>query len=506
MALVILDGWGLGREDSTNAIACARTPVMRHLMDAYPWTSLGSSGEDVGLPRGQMGNSEVGHLNIGAGRLVLQEYQRINQAIRDGSFARNDVLRGAVRHALATGGTLHLLGLLSDGGVHSHILHLFALIDMANEMGLERVVSHAFLDGRDVPPRSALEYIEELEERVDGGPGKIRTVSGRYYAMDRDKRWDRTRLAYDAIAHGSGRAAASAREAVERSYGDGIDDEFLVPCVVGLPVEMTSADSVIFFNFRPDRPRQLTEALSREGFDGFERGEAVYPSLVTMTEYDDRYGLPVAFPPERTPNTLADVLAANGRKQLHIAETEKYAHVTYFFNGGIEEPHPGEDRVLVPSPKVATYDLKPEMSAFEVAAEAVRRVRSGAYDFVVLNFANCDMVGHSGKMEATIKAVEAVDECLGVVMNAVLEAGGGGFVTADHGNADKMLDGSGVCTAHSTSRVPFVNVTPEKRPLREGGVLGDIAPTVLEEMRIAAPPEMTGTSLYLQLAKGGAHS
>lgn len=500
--LIIMDGWGLGCDDPTNAIALARTPVMHRLMQIYPWTSLGCSGEDVGLPEGQMGNSEVGHLNIGAGRLVLQDYQRINHAIADGSFKDNAVLQSAIAHALDGGGTLHLMGLLSDGGVHSHIEHLFALIDMARVRGLSRVVTHAFLDGRDVPPRSALRYISELEGFAAAeGAGAIRTVSGRYYAMDRDNRWERTRLAYDAIVHGVGVKAPSAAASVESSYAEGVDDEFVKPSVIGNPVPMEGRDSVVFFNFRPDRPRQLTEALTDRDFDLFDRGDPVFPFLVSMTEYDDRFGVAVAFPPQKVANTLADVLAAHGRTQLHIAETEKYAHVTYFFNGGMEEPREGEDRVLIPSPSVSTYDLKPEMSAFEVAAEAVRRVKSGAYDFIVLNFANGDMVGHSGKMEPTVRAVEVVDTCVGDVLAAVFEAGGAGFVTADHGNADKMMEGTGVCTAHSTSRVPFVNATPQKRELREGGVLGDIAPTVLEEMGLPVPREMTGTSLFRQVAK-----
>lgn len=501
--LMILDGWGVGPRDDTSAIALASTPVMDRLMHEYPTTELGSSGEAVGLPAGQMGNSEVGHLNIGAGRLVLQDYQRINYAIDDGSFFRNKALRSAIERAKETGGTLHLLGLLSDGGVHSHIRHLFALIDMARDAGLSRVVTHAFLDGRDVPPRSALKYVEELDAYATDGVGKIRTIAGRYYAMDRDNRWERTRLSYDAIVHAEGTSVATGVDAVNDSYSEGKDDEFLLPRVVGERVPMAPLDSVIFFNFRPDRPRQLTEALIEKSFDRFDRGEAVFPYLVTMTEYDDQYGVVVAFPPEKVKMTLADVLAANHKTQLHIAETEKYAHVTYFFNGGIEEPKPGEDRVLIPSPKVATYDMKPEMSAAEVAEEAVPRVRGGAYDFIVLNFANCDMVGHTGFMDAAVKAVETVDACVGKVLDAVLEAGGAGFITADHGNADQMLEHHHVCTAHSTSPVPFINVTPEKRALRSGGSLGDIAPTVLEEIGLPQPREMTGRSLFVPVARAG---
>jgi 2,3-bisphosphoglycerate-independent phosphoglycerate mutase len=499
--LIILDGWGIGCQDNTNAIALARSPVMDLLMRDYPWTSLGSAGEAVGLPPGQMGNSEVGHLNIGAGRLVLQDFQRLNHAIADGSFASNPQLISAIEHARSTGGTLHLLGLLSDGGVHSHIKHLMALIEMARRRGQLRTVTHAFLDGRDVPPRSALEYVRQLGEFTKkDGAGHIRTIAGRYYAMDRDNRWDRTKLSYDAIVHATGPRVASAVDAVEQSYAHGKDDEFLIPCVVAEAVPMEPRDSVIYFNFRPDRPRQLAEALIEPVFDKFDRGDPVFPYVVTMTEYDERYNVPVAFPPMKVRQTLADVLAEHGKSQLHIAETEKYAHVTYFFNGGIEEPKVAEDRVLIPSPKVATYDMKPEMSAYEVTDEVTKRIETGKYDFIVLNFANGDMVGHSGLMEATVRAVETVDTCLGKVLDAAFGAGGAAFVTADHGNADKMLDDHHVCTAHSTSRVPFVNVTPEKRALRTGGSLGDIAPTVLEEMELPKPREMTGTSLFLPVA------
>lgn len=501
--LVILDGWGAGPAYTGNAITLAETPVLDSLYGGCPHTTLGSSGEDVGLPPGQMGNSEVGHLNIGAGRLVRQDFQRINHAIARGEFYRNPVLRSAISHALERGSTLHLMGLLSDGGVHSHVNHLLALLEMCRDSGLGDVVTHAFLDGRDVPPRSALKWVKMLDEIASpDGVGKTRTIEGRYYAMDRDRRWDRTRLAYDAIVKAEGPLARTAAEAVERSYSEGVDDEFLVPRVVGDRVPMKEGDAVIFFNFRPDRPRQLTEALSANEFDPFDRGpRPVLPFLVTMTEYDDRLGLPAAFPPEKVRETLADVLAENGKTQLHIAETEKYAHVTYFFNGGVEEPKRGEDRVLIPSPRVATYDLKPEMSAPEVAEEASRRVRCGKYDFIVLNFANGDMVGHTGSMPAAVKAVETVDACLGRVLEALRESGGAAFVTADHGNADEMLDEGAVCTAHSTSRVPFIDVTGSGRPLRPDGTLGDIAPTILEVMRIPRPSAMTGRPLYADVAK-----
>jgi len=499
--LIILDGWGLGPHDDTNAIELASTPVIDRLMSGYPWTALGASGEAVGLPPGQMGNSEVGHLNIGAGRIVPQDYQRINHSIADGSFYENEVLLGAIEHALETCGTLHLMGLLSDGGVHSHQKHLFALLEMARKAGLKRVVTHAFLDGRDTPPRSALTYIRELEQETADGVGRIRTVEGRYYAMDRDNRWDRTRAAYDAIVHASGESAASASEAVEASYLNGINDEFVLPHVVGEGELMRRQDSVIFFNFRPDRPRQLTEALIWKKFDRFDRSGPVFPYLVTMTEYDDKFDVPAAFRPEEIKETLADVLAEHGKRQLHIAETEKYAHVTYFLNGGVEEPKVGEDRVLIPSPRVATYDLQPEMSAPEVADEAVRRVNSLDYDFIVLNFANGDMVGHTGFMKATIEAVETVDKCVGKVLDAVFSAGGAGFVTADHGKADSMRQGDHACTAHSLAEVPFINATPQKRALRQGGTLGDIAPTVLEVIELPKPAQMTGRSLFDTVAK-----
>lgn len=481
-----------------NAIALAGTPVFDRLRRDYPSTVLGSSGEAVGLPPGQMGNSEVGHLNLGAGRVVLQDFMRINSSISDGSFFSNSVLKGAIDGAASAGGTLHLMGLLSDGGVHSHIDHLFALLDMARDAGCLRVCTHAFLDGRDVPPRSALKWVRMLEQRAcELGIGEIRTVQGRYYAMDRDNRWERTRRAYDAIVRAVAPVARTAGEAVESSYAQGIDDEFLVPVIVGSPVPVHPRDTFIFFNFRQDRPRQLANALVNHVFDQFDRGPGpVIPYLVTMTQYDEQLGVPFAFPPLEVKNVLADVLASHGKTQLHIAETEKYAHVTYFFNGGIEEPRKGEDRVMVPSPGVPTYDIMPEMSAREVALETSRRIRSGKYDFVVLNFANCDMVGHTGSLQAAVTAVEAVDSALGEVLETLFAAGGEAFITADHGNAEFMLEDGKVFTAHSCSDVPFISVTGEKRPLRAGGTLGDVAPTVLEVMGLPAPLEMTGACLF----------
>ena len=499
--LAILDGWGFTKSTKGNAIAAARTPVMDRLLEKYPSTTLTASGEAVGLPPGQMGNSEVGHLNIGAGRLVLQDFQRINYSIRDGEFFQNEVLLSAMRHVGKTGGTLHLMGLLSDGGVHSHIEHLFALLEMSKTGRVGDVRIHAFLDGRDVSPRSALRYVQMLEKRSRQiSTGSIRTITGRYYAMDRDKRWERTKLAYDAIVRSEGFRAGSAEEAIQQSYRDGVDDEFLLPCVIGSPEPMDSKDAVIFFNFRPDRPRQLTRSLIERDFSEFDRGATPpFPYLVTMTEYDDQFGVPFAFAPEEVNGVLADVLAEHGKTQLHIAETEKYAHITYFFNGGAEEPKEGEDRVLIQSPKVATYNLKPEMSAYEVAQETVRRIEGGKYDFIVLNFANGDMVGHSGFMEAAVKAVEAVDKSLGTVLDALFKSGGGAFVTGDHGNAETMIDDGSACTAHSCSSVPFINGTEGRRPLREGGTLGDIAPTVLEVLGLPKPADMTGTSLFIPL-------
>lgn len=495
--LAILDGWGESGETEGNAIKLADTPVMDGFLRDYPKTEILASGRAVGLPPGQMGNSEVGHLNIGAGRVVKQDLERINYSIETGEIFQNQVLLSAVEHVLEKESTLHFMGLLSDGGVHSHIEHLFALIDMAERSGVKKAVTHAFLDGRDVPPRSALEYVRMLDDKASGGIGSIRTISGRYYSMDRDNRWDRTKLAFDAIVHGEGLRVESGSEAVKQSYSDEIDDEFLVPRVVGQPVPFEKEDAVIFFNFRPDRARQLTRALTEKSFKEFDRGAGTsIPYMVTMTEYDDNFDLPIAFPPERLKNVLADVLADNGKVQLHIAETEKYAHVTYFFNGGEELPKNGEDRMLIPSPHVATYDLKPEMSAYEVADEAVKRIRSGKYDFIALNFANCDMVGHTGFIEAAVKAVEAVDNCIGKVVGALLDVGGAAFITADHGNAEKMIECDGcVCTAHSTGPVPFISILPEERGLRCGGKLADIAPSILEVMNIEKPAEMTGESL-----------
>jgi 2,3-bisphosphoglycerate-independent phosphoglycerate mutase len=500
-----MDGWADGPASAGNAISLAKTPNFDAFLNAYPHTELGASGLDVGLPAGQMGNSEVGHLNIGAGRIIYQDLTRVSQAIKDGSFFRNPVILDAMRTAAGNGRRLHLMGLLSDGGVHSHATHLYALVEMAKQNGVKDVYIHAFLDGRDVPPDSGLKSVEKLDDRLkEIGLGRIATVSGRYYAMDRDQRWERTKLAWDAIVEGHGETAASGAEAVQDSYDAEIFDEFVKPAVVvddlfdeGKPL-VRDSDAVVFFNFRPDRARQLTRAFIVPDFKGFDRGPkspAVY--FATMTEYDKKFPSPIAFPQEEIKNTLAEVLSANGLKQLHTAETEKYAHVTFFFNGGLEAAVPGEDRVLIPSPKVATYDLKPEMSAREVTDSVVAEIATDKYDVVIMNYANADMVGHTAIKTAVVKAVETVDECLGKVVEAVLAKGGAVLITADHGNADKIAEpGTDLpFTAHTTNPVPFILVSEKNKKLRGGGILADIAPTMLDLLGLPKPPEMTGKSL-----------
>jgi len=511
VVLVVLDGWGVRAAREGNAIALAGAPFYHGLLRDYPATELTASGESVGLPDDQMGNSEVGHLNLGAGRVVYQDFTRINRAIADGSFAANPVLLAAIDAATAPGRTLHLLGLLSDGGVHSHVDHLHALLDMAKRRGARQVAIHAFLDGRDTPPRSGLGYVAALDARlVKDGLGRLATVSGRYYAMDRDHRWDRVHKAYDAIVAGRGVEVKEATGAIEDGYRRGVTDEFLVPAVVcegGTPVApVRDGDSAIFFNFRADRAREVTAALTAERFDGFERGRvARWSSFVGMTRYDDRLGIPAAFEPVRITRILADVLSGSGLRQLRIAETEKYAHVTYFFNGGVEAVFPGEERVLIPSPRdVATYDEKPEMSAPAVTDAVVAKVASGAYDFILLNYANPDMVGHTGKLDAAIEAVRVIDRCLERLVTAVLAGGGAVVLTADHGNLEQMVDDQGgPHTAHTTNPVPCVVIDRRLRPspgaatpvLRSGGIFADVAPTLLALMGIPQPPEMTGRSL-----------
>jgi len=498
VTLIIMDGFGESDEIEGNAVASARTPNIDRLKSSYPFTTLGAAGLDVGLPPGQMGNSEVGHLNLGAGRVVYQDYTRINLAIEDGSFYENSVLIEAIDRAKEMGSALHLMGLLSDGGVHSHNTHLRALLRLAKERGLERVWIHAILDGRDVPPRSSLGYFRELEEEIRSiGVGKVATVAGRYYSMDRDRRWERTELAYRAMTSGQGLQADSPEEAVRAGYDRGEDDEFLKPTVVDTEGMVEDGDSLIFFNFRPDRARQITKAFVSSDFCEFDR-EKIDVHFVCMTQYEESIPAPVAFPAEYLSDTLGEVVSRAGLRQLRIAETEKYAHVTFFFNGGREEASPGEDRVLIPSPKVATYDLKPEMSAFEVTDAVVEKIDEGAYDLIVLNYANSDMVGHTGIFDAAVKAVEAVDECVGRVVNEVLARGGAVLLTADHGNAEQMEnEATGQHhTAHTTNPVPFVLIRDGDRArLRGGGILADVAPTVLDLLGLPAPAAMTGTSL-----------
>ena len=500
LLLMILDGFGYSPKLEGNAIAGAETPCLDRLFSQYPHTLIGASGEDVGLPDGQMGNSEVGHTNIGAGRIVYQELTRITKAAREGTLQENPVLLEAMERCRVQGRALHLAGLLSDGGVHSHNSHLYSLLKMAAGLGLRDVWVHCFLDGRDVAPSSGKEYILQLEEELRRiGTGKIATVMGRYYAMDRDHRWERIQKAYDAIALGEGVQAAGAAQAVEDSYSRGVTDEFVLPAVVAGAAPVREGDSFLFFNFRPDRARELTRAFVDKSFAGFVRKRGYFPvHFVTMTQYDAAMpGVQVAFPPQKLENTLGECLSRQGLRQLRIAETEKYAHVTFFFNGGVETVFPGEDRVLIPSPKVATYDLQPEMSAYEVTEELLRRLKEEKYDVVILNFANCDMVGHTGVYEAAVKAVEAVDACVGRIAGALLEQGGVLLLTADHGNADQMTAGDGTpFTAHTTNPVPLLAAGIPCR-LREGGRLADLAPTMLEILGMPKPPQMDGCSLLL---------
>jgi len=506
-ALIIMDGFGLNPAHEGNAITMQGTPHIDALMQKYPHTQLKASGMDVGLPDGQMGNSEVGHLNIGAGRIVYQELTRITKDIRDGSFFEKQPLINAMNNALSNGKAVHLMGLLSDGGVHSHNTHLYALLEMCKQRGVKDVYIHCFLDGRDVSPTSGLGFVKELEAEIRRiGVGKIATVMGRYWAMDRDNLWERVKKAYDALVLGDGQATAeSAVEAVTQSYAKDETDEFMKPTMIvedGKRVAIIEeGDSVIFYNFRPDRARQLTRAFIQPDFTGFQRGKGYVPvHFVSMTQYDETFtGLEIVNHPESLTNTLGEYLSGLGKTQLRIAETQKYAHVTFFFNGGVEKPNEGEDRVLIPSSKVATFDLKPEMSAYEVAEKAVELIGAGQYDVMILNFANCDMVGHTGIMKAAMAAVKAVDECVDAVVSAVLKNGGSAFVTADHGNADQMIDPETgePFTAHTTNPVPFIAIGADMvgKKLRADGCLADIAPTMLVSMGIQVPREMTGFSL-----------
>ena len=501
VAIIILDGFGWRPDVEGNAVAQAKKPNFDRYYNEFPHTTLKASGLDVGLPDGQMGNSEVGHTNIGAGRIVYQSLTRIDKAILEGEFESNPALNGAFNHVKENGSALHLFGLLSDGGVHSHINHLLALVETAKIKGIDKVYIHAFMDGRDVDPKAGPSYIKTLEDKLaEVGVGEIATVSGRYYAMDRDKRWERVKLAYDAIAHSEGPQFESAQAVIEDSYAKDVTDEFIIPSVIvkdGKPVaKVENNDAIIFFNFRPDRAIQLSNAFTDKEWTNFDRGErATNVKFVTMTLYNPSVDAEVAFPPIPMTNVLGEVLSKAGLAQLRIAETEKYPHVTFFMNGGRNEEFPGENRILIPSPKVATYDLKPEMSAYEVGDALYNSIINDENDAIILNFANPDMVGHSGMLEPTIKAIEAVDENLGKVVDAILEKGGSAIIFADHGNSETMITPEGTPhTAHTTVPVPVI-VTKKGITLREGGRLADVAPTMLDLLNVEKPAEMTGETL-----------
>ena len=497
--LIIMDGFGLTEPGPGNAVANAPTPNLDRIFRDCPGCKLSASGLDVGLPEGQMGNSEVGHTNMGAGRVVFQDLPHISRDIESGEFFQNPAYLEAMSNCREWGSALHLMGLLSDGGVHSHITHLFALLKMAKEQGLSKVYVHCFLDGRDVPPSSGKSYVEQLQAKIDElGVGQIATVMGRYYAMDRDKRWDRVQRAYDAIACGEAPFEADAAQAVQKSYDAGVTDEFVEPVVCAKNAQVRDNDSIIFFNFRPDRAREITRCFVDEDFTDVERKTGFLTvDFICTTEYDATLpNVTVAYPHNKLVNTFGEYISNLGLTQLRIAETEKYAHVTFFFNGGVEQVFPGEDRCLIPSPKVATYDLQPEMSAYAVTEEAVKRIESGAYDVIILNFANCDMVGHTGVYEAACKAVSTVDECVNRVVEATSKMGGVSLITADHGNAERMIDDDGEpFTAHTTNPVPFYIVGASAQ-LRDGR-LADIAPTMLDLMGLEKPAEMDGQTLIL---------
>ena len=502
--LCIMDGFGYNPSEYGNAISAAKKPNLDMLMEKYPYTYIGASGLNVGLPDGQMGNSEVGHTNMGAGRVVYQELTRITKSIEDGDFFENEALKNAVQNAIDNDSALHLMGLMSDGGVHSHNTHIWAIVELAKRMGLEKVYLHCIMDGRDVPPTSGKDFVAQaIEKLVEIGVGKVATVVGRYYAMDRDNNWDRVKKAYDALVFGEGIQAIDPVKAIEESYetvdGDGknLTDEFILPTVcLENEGRIKDKDSIVFFNFRPDRAREITRTFVDDDFKGFDRTRLdVY--YVCMTQYDATMpNVDVAFKPQSLSNTFGEYLAKNNMTQLRIAETEKYAHVTFFFNGGVEAVNEGEDRILIPSPKVATYDLQPEMSAYLVSEKLDEAVKSGKYDVVIVNFANCDMVGHTGVFDAAVKAVEAVDKCVGSLYDAVVENGGTLFITADHGNADQMMEEDGSAfTAHTTNVVPFIVCNCGDVELREGGKLCDIVPTMLKVMNLPQPEEMTGVSI-----------
>jgi 2,3-bisphosphoglycerate-independent phosphoglycerate mutase len=497
--ILIMDGFGLNPNPHGNAIAMAKKPELDRIMSIYPHTSLLASGPAVGLPEGQMGNSEVGHLNIGGGRIVYQDYTLISSEIQNGNFNNNIAFNQVMSYVIKNGTALHILGLLSDGGVHSHLDHLYALLDLAKEKAVPQVYVHCFLDGRDVPPRSAIDYIKQLELYMQKiGLGRIVSIAGRYYAMDRDRRWERLMKAYDAITDGEGPHAESASEAVRASYLQNINDEFVLPTTIGKFVPLNHQDGIIMFNFRPDRAREITRALVDPKFKGFQR-KKVIPDIcyVCMTEYDALMpNVMVAFEQDPIHNTLGQVLAQHQLTQLRIAETEKYAHVTFFFNGGVEEANQGEDRILIPSPKVATYDLQPEMSAFLVTEEVLKQIRRDYYDVIILNFANADMVGHTGVIPAAVKAIETLEICVPRIVTEILARDGQILLTADHGNADCMLDDNdNIVTAHSLNPVPLVYISNHPVQLKSGGKLADLAPTLLELMNIEIPDDMTGNSL-----------
>ena len=498
--LCIMDGFGWVPEHKEgNAICAANKPNLDALFRDYPYTTIDASGMAVGLPDGQMGNSEVGHTNIGAGRIVYQQLTLITKSILDGTMKKNDVLVRNMKKAIDSGKAIHFMGLQGTGGVHSHIEHLFGLLDLCQHLGAKKVYIHAIMDGRDTDPKSGRGFLADVQRKLDElGFGEIATVTGRYYAMDRDSNWDRVEKAYAAFVYGEGEHAANWQECMDRTYAAGVTDEFILPCVTCEGGRVSEGDTVVFLNFRPDRAREITRTFVDDHFTGFERRYGRFPvQYVCMAEYDKTMpNVEVAYPPVPLTNVLGEYLAANGKTQLRIAETEKYAHVTFFFNGGREAPFEGEDRKVIPSPKVATYDLKPEMSAYEVADECAARIRSGKYDVVILNFANCDMVGHTGVFDAAVKAVEAVDACVGTVWAAVKEMGGCMFLTADHGNADKMRNEDGSpFTAHTTNPVPFLAAGVGDVTLRKGGCLADIAPTMLPYIGLPVPAEMTGKSL-----------
>lgn len=504
VALIILDGFALRETEQGNAVAHAKKPNFDRYWNQFPHTQLTACGEAVGLPEGQMGNSEVGHLNIGAGRIVYQSLTRVNVAIREGEFAANPTLVEAVEYAKSKGKALHLFGLLSDGGIHSHINHMFALLKLAADKGLEKVYLHAFLDGRDVGPQTAEKYLKQTQEKLaEYGVGEIATVSGRYYSMDRDKRWERVEKSYRAMVYGDGPKYKDAFACVEDSYANGVHDEFVLPSVMTKEDGVTPVatiedeDAIIFYNFRPDRAIQVGQVFTNDSFDGFDRGDKApkNPHFVCMTHFHETVKGYVAFKPVNLDNTLGQVVADAGLKQLRIAETEKYPHVTFFFSGGKDVELPGETRILINSPKVATYDLQPEMSAYEVTDALVAEIEGDKQDVIILNFANPDMVGHSGMLEPTVKAIEVVDECLGRVVDAIIAKGGTAFITADHGNADEVITPEGTpMTAHTTNPVPFI-ITKEGVNLREDGILGDIAPTMVDVLGLTQPVEMTGKTL-----------